>query len=99
NPVPTLTAAENITLPMDIAGRKPDRAWVDQVTGIVGVQGRLSHRPSELSGGEQQRVAAARALASRPDIVFADEPTGNLDTKPSAQLLSFLKRAVREFGQ
>jgi putative ABC transport system ATP-binding protein len=99
NLVPTLTAAENITLPMDIAGRKPDRAWVDQVVGIVRLQGRLTHRPSELSGGEQQRVAAARALASRPDIVFADEPTGNLDTKAGAELLAFLRRAVREFGQ
>jgi len=99
NLVPTLTAAENITLPMDIAGRKPDRAWVDQVVGIVGLQTRLTHRPSELSGGEQQRVAAARALASRPDIVFADEPTGNLDTKAGAELLEFLRRAVREFGQ
>ena len=99
NLVPTLTALENITLPMDIAGRKPDRAWVDQVIGIVGLQGRLTHRPSELSGGEQQRVAAARALASRPDIVFADEPSGNLDTKASAELLGFLRRAVREFGQ
>jgi putative ABC transport system ATP-binding protein len=99
NLVPTLTAEENITLPMDIAGRKPDRPWVDQVIGIVGLQGRLNHRPSELSGGEQQRVAAARALASRPDIVFADEPTGNLDTRAGAELLSFLKRAVGEFGQ
>ncbi|MDP9343505.1 MAG: ABC transporter ATP-binding protein [Actinomycetota bacterium] len=99
NLVPTLTAAENITLPMDIAGRKPDREWVDRVIQIVGLSDRLSHRPSELSGGQQQRVAAARALASRPDMVFADEPTGNLDTKASAELLEFLRRAVREFGQ
>jgi putative ABC transport system ATP-binding protein len=99
NLVPTLTASENITLPMDIAGRKPDRAWVDQVIDIVGLGGRLTHRPSELSGGEQQRVAAARALASRPAIVFADEPTGNLDTKAGAELLAFLRLAVREFGQ
>jgi putative ABC transport system ATP-binding protein len=99
NLVPTLTASENITLPIDIAGRKPDRAWVDKVIQIVGLSDRLTHRPSELSGGQQQRVAAARALASRPEIVFADEPTGNLDTKASAELLEFLRRAVREFGQ
>src|SRR5438876_5288727 len=99
NLVPTLTAAENITLPIDIAGRKPDRAWVDRVVQIVGLSDRLTHRPSELSGGQQQRVAAARALASRPDVVFADEPTGNLDTRASAELLSFLGLAAREFGQ
>ncbi len=99
NLVPTLTASENITLPMDIAGRKPDEAWVRKVVETVGLADRLAHRPSELSGGQQQRVAAARALASRPAIVFADEPTGNLDTKASAELLEFLRRAVREFGQ
>jgi putative ABC transport system ATP-binding protein len=99
NLVPTLTAAENITLPMDIAGRDPDQAWLDTVIQTVGLTDRLTHRPSELSGGQQQRVAAARALASRPEIVFADEPTGNLDSKSSAELLGFLQRAVREFGQ
>jgi putative ABC transport system ATP-binding protein len=99
NLVPTLNAEENITLPMDIAGQKPDRMWVDTVIDTVGLRPRLSHRPSELSGGQQQRVAAARALASRPEIVFADEPTGNLDSKASAELLGFLQRAVREFGQ
>jgi putative ABC transport system ATP-binding protein len=99
NLVPTLTAAENITLPMDIAGRKPDTAWVDQLIDTVGLRSRLSHRPSELSGGQQQRVAAARALASRPDIVFADEPTGNLDSRASAEVLEFLRKSVAEFGQ
>jgi putative ABC transport system ATP-binding protein len=99
NLVPTLTAAENITLPMDIAGRKPDKAWVDQLIDTVGLRPRLSHRPSELSGGQQQRVAAARALASRPDIVFADEPTGNLDSRASAEVLEFLRKSVAEFGQ
>jgi putative ABC transport system ATP-binding protein len=99
NLVPTLNAAENITLPMDIAGRDPDREWVDRVVKTVGLADRLTHRPSELSGGQQQRVAAARALASRPEIVFADEPTGNLDSRASAELLAFMQRAVREFGQ
>jgi putative ABC transport system ATP-binding protein len=99
NLVPTLTAAENITLPLDLAGRKADQAWVDQVIDIMSLRPRLSHRPSELSGGQQQRVAAARALASRPEIVFADEPTGNLDSKSGAEILSFLRRSVREFGQ
>jgi putative ABC transport system ATP-binding protein len=99
NLVPTLNARENITLPMDIAGREADRGWLDMVIQTVGLSDRLSHRPSELSGGQQQRVAAARALASRPEIVFADEPTGNLDSKASAELLGFLQRAVREFGQ
>jgi putative ABC transport system ATP-binding protein len=99
NLVPTLTAAENITLPLDIAGRKPDEAWFDTVVDTVGLRNRLSHRPTELSGGQQQRVAAARALASRPEIVFADEPTGNLDSRAGAELLEFLRSAVRDFGQ
>ena len=88
NLIPTLDAEENITLPMDIAGRKPDRAWVDQVVATLRLDDRLDHRPSELSGGQQQRVAAARALASRPEIVFADEPSGNLDSRSGAELLS-----------
>jgi len=99
NLVPTLSAAENITLPMDIAGRKPDQVWVDRLIDTVGLRPRLSHRPSELSGGQQQRVAAARALASRPSIVFADEPTGNLDSKSSAEVLEFLRKSVDEFDQ
>ncbi len=99
NLVPTLDAEENITLPLDIAGRKPDPAWLRRVVDTVGLGNRLDHRPSELSGGEQQRVAAARALASRPEIVFADEPTGNLDSRSGAELLAFLQQAVREFGQ
>ena len=99
NLVPTLTAGENITLPMDIAGRRPDQGWVDRLIDTVGLRDRLSHRPSELSGGQQQRVAAARALASRPSIVFADEPTGNLDSRASAEVLGFLQTSVAEFGQ
>jgi putative ABC transport system ATP-binding protein len=99
NLLPTLTAAENIELPMAIAGVKPDRAWVDRVIDAVGLRERLSHRPSELSGGQQQRVAAARALASRPAVVFADEPTGNLDSRAGAELLQFMRRSVDEFGQ
>jgi putative ABC transport system ATP-binding protein len=99
NLVPTLTAGENITLPMDIAGEKIDRAWFDTVVDTVGLRDRLSHHPAELSGGQQQRVAAARALASRPGIVFADEPTGNLDSRASAELLSFLQKAVLEYRQ
>jgi putative ABC transport system ATP-binding protein len=99
NLIPTLTAAENIELPLRLAGRKPDRVWVDRVVDTVGLGRRLSHRPSELSGGQQQRVAVARALASRPDIVFADEPTGNLDSRAGAEILSFMRQAVREFGQ
>ena len=99
NLIPTLTAAENITLPLDIAGEDVDRAWLDRVVDAVGMRDRLDHRPSELSGGQQQRTAAARALVARPDIVYADEPTGNLDSKAGAELLSFLRRAVDEHAQ
>ncbi len=99
NLIPTLTAAENITLPMDLAGNKPNRAWVEHVIATVGLANRLTHRPSELSGGQQQRVAVARALASRPEIVFADEPTGNLDSRTGAEILAFMAQAVRELGQ
>ncbi len=99
NLVPTLTALENITLPMDIAGRRPDKAWVDTVIRTVGLEQRLGHRPSELSGGQQQRVACARALASRPEIIFADEPTGNLDSRSGADVLAFLRMSVRQMDQ
>ncbi len=99
NLVPTLSAAENITLPLDIAGREVDQPWFDEVVDAVGLRERLQHRPNELSGGQQQRVAGARALVSRPAIVFADEPTGNLDSRASAELLSFLRDAVRDHGQ
>ncbi|SDG02741.1 putative ABC transport system ATP-binding protein [Blastococcus aurantiacus] len=99
NLLPTLTALENITLPMDIAGRKPDQAWLDQVIDTVGLRDRLAHRPTELSGGQQQRVACARALAGRPDIVFADEPTGNLDSRSGADVLDFLRSSVRRMDQ
>jgi putative ABC transport system ATP-binding protein len=99
NLVPTLDARENITLPLDLAGSKPDQGWLDTVVGAVGLKDRLHHRPSELSGGQQQRVAVARALASRPEIIFADEPTGNLDSKAGAEILSFMRRAVDELGQ
>jgi putative ABC transport system ATP-binding protein len=99
NLLPTLTAAENIVLPVRIAGRKPDRRWVDSIVETVGLSDRLTHRPAQLSGGQQQRVAAARALASRPEIIFADEPTGALDSRSSADLLSFLRRAVSNLGQ
>jgi putative ABC transport system ATP-binding protein len=99
NLVPTLTALENITLPATLAGRKPDKGWLDTVIGTVGLGDRLAHRPSELSGGQQQRVAVARALAARPEIIFADEPTGNLDSHASAEILAFLRHAARELGQ
>jgi putative ABC transport system ATP-binding protein len=99
NLVPTLTAKENITLPLDIAGRKVDQEWFDTVVDTVGLRDRLGHRPSELSGGQQQRVACARALVSRPAIVFADEPTGNLDSRAGAEILGFLQNSVRNFGQ
>ncbi|GGU00835.1 ABC transporter ATP-binding protein [Streptomyces violascens] len=99
NLLPTLTALENITLPMDIAGRRPDQAWVQRIIGMVGLTDRLSHRPAQLSGGQQQRVAVARALASRPAIVFGDEPTGNLDSRAGAEVLGFLRDSVRELGQ
>ncbi len=99
NLVPTLTASENITLPLDIAGEDPNREWFDTVVDTIGLRDRLSHRPSELSGGQQQRVAGARALVSRPEIVYADEPTGNLDSKSGAGLLSFLRTAVKDHGQ
>ena len=99
NLLPTLTAAENIALPSRIAGRKPDPLWVQTIVDTVGLGARLGHRPDQLSGGQQQRVAAARALASKPEIVFADEPTGALDSRSSTELLGFLQRAVRDLGQ
>ncbi|MFB9178212.1 ABC transporter ATP-binding protein [Dactylosporangium sucinum] len=99
NLLPTLTAEENILLPLSIAGRKPDKAWYDTVINTVGLRDRLAHRPSQLSGGQQQRVACARALVARPEVIFADEPTGNLDSRSGAEVLSFLRNSVREFGQ
>ncbi len=99
NLIPTLTAGENITLPMKLAGSTPDREWVNGVIATVRLGDRLAHRPMELSGGQQQRVAVARALASRPQIIFADEPTGNLDSRAGAEILDFMRRAVRELGQ
>jgi putative ABC transport system ATP-binding protein len=99
NLVPTLTARENITLPLDIAGAKLDQDWFDNVISTLGIGDRLSHRPSQLSGGQQQRVACARALVSRPAIIFADEPTGNLDSRSSAEILGFLRRSVDDFSQ
>ncbi|RKS73386.1 putative ABC transport system ATP-binding protein [Actinomadura pelletieri DSM 43383] len=99
NLVPTLTALENITLPMDIAGRRPEKEWLDAVIDTVGLRPRLKHRPTELSGGQQQRVACARALAARPEIIFADEPTGNLDSRSGAEVLGFLRDSVRRMGQ
>src|SRR5204862_3358001 len=99
NLIPTLSAIENITLPMALAGRDPEQAWLDRVIDTVGLRDRLTHRPSELSGGQQQRVAVARALVSRPEIVFADEPTGNLDSRSGAELLTFMRGAVQQYGQ
>jgi putative ABC transport system ATP-binding protein len=99
NLVPTLTARENITLPLDIAGTPVDQAWFDTVIDTVGLRDRLSHRPSQLSGGQQQRVACSRAMVSRPAIIFADEPTGNLDSRSSGEILGFLRRSVDDFGQ
>ena len=99
NLIPTLDALENITLPLDLAGRKPEAGWVDQVVATVGLADRLKHRPSELSGGQQQRVAVARALAAKPAIIFADEPTGNLDSRAGAEILTFMRHAVTELGQ
>ncbi|OON73038.1 ABC transporter ATP-binding protein [Streptomyces tsukubensis] len=99
NLLPTLNAIENITLPMDIAGRKPAREWLERVVETVGLAGRLKHRPTELSGGQQQRVAVARALAARPEIIFGDEPTGNLDSRAGAEILGFLRASVDDLGQ
>ena len=99
NLLPMLNAGENITLPLDLAGRKADRGWFDHVVATVGLGDRLRHRPSELSGGQQQRVAVARALASRPEVIFADEPTGNLDSRSGGEILAFMRRAVDDMGQ
>jgi putative ABC transport system ATP-binding protein len=99
NLLPALTAEQNIRLPLELAGRHPDPSWFQEVVGILGLGDRLGHRPSELSGGQQQRVACARALISRPDVIFADEPTGNLDSRSGAEVLTFLRHSVREFGQ
>jgi putative ABC transport system ATP-binding protein len=99
NLLPVLTAEENLALPLSIAGRKPDKAWLDQLIRTVGLEDRRTHRPSELSGGQQQRVAVARALLSKPAVVFADEPTGNLDSKASEDVLQLLRQAVDDFGQ
>ena len=99
NLVPTLNALENIRLPLDLARREPDQAWLDHVINTVGLRDRLTHRPTELSGGQQQRVAVARALASRPSIIFADEPTGNLDSRTGAEILTFMREVVDTYGQ
>ncbi|WP_062076956.1 ABC transporter ATP-binding protein [Demequina globuliformis] len=99
NLIPSLSAKENITLPLDISGTKVDPAWFDEIIGILGLKDRLTHLPAELSGGQQQRVAVARALVARPEIIFADEPSGNLDSKSGSELLAFMQRAVKEFGQ
>ena len=99
NLIPTLSAEENITLPMALAGRKPEKAWFDQIVSTVRLADRLTHRPNELSGGQQQRVAVARALLSKPDLIFADEPTGNLDSRSGREILEFMRAAVSELGQ
>jgi putative ABC transport system ATP-binding protein len=99
NLIPTLNAMENIVLPLSLGGKKGDAAWIDQVVDTIGLRDRLDHRPSELSGGQQQRVAVARALASQPAIIFADEPTGNLDSRTGHEVLSFMRRAVTDLGQ
>jgi len=99
NLVPTLTAGENVTLPADLAGKKVDKEWFDYLVGQLGIADRLTHRPTEMSGGQQQRCACARALINRPDLIFADEPTGNLDSNSSAEMLAFLRRSVTEFDQ
>jgi putative ABC transport system ATP-binding protein len=99
NLLPMLTAEQNIVLPLDLAGTKVDRQWFDTLTSTLGIADRLSHRPAEMSGGQQQRVAIARALIAKPDVVFADEPTGNLDSRSGAEVLSFLRRSVRELGR
>jgi putative ABC transport system ATP-binding protein len=99
NLLPALTAEQNIRLPLELAGRRQDQRWFQEVVGALGIGDRLGHRPSELSGGQQQRVACARALISRPDVIFADEPTGNLDSRSGAEVLAFLRHSVREFGQ
>jgi putative ABC transport system ATP-binding protein len=99
NLLPTLTAEQNVLLPLNLAGRRPDRGWYRQLVEVLGLSSRLAHRPSELSGGQQQRVALARALVTRPDVIFADEPTGNLDSRASVDVLNLLRQAVREFGQ
>src|SRR5580698_7928445 len=99
NLLPALTAGQNIRLPLELAGRAPDRRWFEEVTSVLDLAGRLHHRPGELSGGQQQRVACARALISRPDVIFADEPTGNLDSRSGGEVLDFLRTSVRELGQ
>jgi putative ABC transport system ATP-binding protein len=99
NLLPTLTAEQNILLGLELAGRKPDKAWFDTIVGVLGLQDRLRHKPTELSGGQQQRVACARALVARPEVVFADEPTGNLDSRSGAEVLDFLRMSVRKLGQ